>query len=84
MGGNQQVVGISTNGAPTWNWTIRGNTIIGAGTGMYLGNSDGANPFVAGVIERNVVRDTIGYNLQIKHQAPWPGISGCPRGRPTP
>jgi hypothetical protein len=70
VGGDQQVVGISTNGAPTWNWTIRGNTIVGAGTGMYLGNSDGTNPFVAGVIERNVVRDTIGYNVQIKHQAP--------------
>ena len=81
VGGDQQIVGISTNGAPTWNWTIRGNTIIGAGTGMYLGNSDGTNPFVAGVIERNVVRDTIGYNLQIKHQAPWPGISGLPTGK---
>ena len=80
VGSDQQIVGISTNGATTWNWTIRGNTISGAGTGMYLGNSDGTNPFVAGVIERNVVRDTIGYNLQIKHRAPWPGISGLPTG----
>ena len=81
VGANQQVVGISTNGATTWNWTIRGNTIIGAGTGMYLGNSDGTNPFIAGVIERNVVRDTIGYNVQIKHQIPWPNISGLPTGK---
>lgn len=81
VGSNQQVVGISTNGATTWNWTIRGNTIIGAGTGMYLGNSDGAHPFVAGLIERNVIRDTIGYNLQIKHQEPWPSITGLPTGR---
>ena len=68
-------------GATTWNWTIRGNTIIGAGTGMYLGSSDGTNPFIAGVIERNVIRDTIGYNVQIKQQAPWPSISGLPTGR---
>jgi hypothetical protein len=81
VGGDQQTVGISTNGATTWNWTIRGNTIIGAGTGMYLGNSDGTNPFVAGLIERNGVRDTIGYNVQIKHQAPWPSISGLPAGK---
>ena len=72
---------ISTNRAPAWNWTIRGCTIVGAGTGMYLGNSDGRNPFVAGVIERNVVRDTLGYNLQIKHQAPWPDLPGLPAGR---
>ena len=81
VGSNQAVVGISTNGAATWNWTIRGNTIIGAGTGMYLGNSDGARPFVAGLIERNVIRDTIGYNVQIKHQAPWPNITGLPTGK---
>jgi len=81
VGSNQAVVGISTNGAATWNWTIRGNTIIGAGTGMYLGNSDGARPFVAGLIERNVIRDTIGYNVQIKHQAPFPSITGLPTGR---
>jgi hypothetical protein len=72
VGGNQQIVGISTNAATTWNWTIRGNTIVGAGTGMYLGKSDGGNPFVAGLIERNVIRDTIGYNLQIKHQGDVP------------
>lgn len=81
VGSNQQVVGISTNGAPAWNWIIRGNTIIGAGTGMYFGNSDGTNPFVAGLIERNVIRDTIGYNVQIKHQVPWQGIAGMPTGR---
>ena len=81
IGPVQGVVGISTNRAPAWHWTIRGCTIVGAGTGMYLGNSDGRNPFVAGVIERNVVRDTLGYNLQIKHQAPWPDLPGLPAGR---
>jgi hypothetical protein len=83
VGGNQQVVGISTTGWPTWNWTIRRNVIVGAGTGMYLGNSDGTSPFVAGLIEFNVIRDTIGYNLQIKHQQPRPAVAGMPTGRST-
>jgi hypothetical protein len=48
---------------------------------MYLGNSDGRNPFVAGVIERNLIRDTIGYNVQIKHQLPWPDVADLPDGR---
>jgi hypothetical protein len=81
IGPEQGVVGISTNRAPASHWTIRGCTIVGAGTGMYLGNSDGRNPFVAGLIERNLIRDTLGYNLQIKHQAPWPDVAGLPEGR---
>ena len=83
VGAAQGVVGISTNRAPAWNWTIRGNVIVGAGTGMYLGNSDGGNPFVAGVIERNLVYDTIGYNVQIKHQREWPPSVDLPRRRTT-
>jgi len=69
---DQGVNGISTK-TPTAFWTIRNNVIIGAGTGMYLGDSDGSAPFVAGIIEGNLIVDTVGYNLQIKHQ----------RGRPT-
>lgn len=80
VGSNQQVVGISTNGSPVWNWTIRGNTIIGAGTGMYLGHPAGSNPFVAGLIEHNLIRDTIGYNIEIKHQVGRPAIAGIPAG----
>ncbi len=76
-GGDQQDVGISTKG-PAWDWVIRGNTIIGAGTGMYLGNSPGDDPFVRGVIERNLVIDTLGYNLQIKQQNPRPTGIGMP------
>jgi hypothetical protein len=79
-GNNQQTVGISTK-CPAWNWVIRGNTIVGAGTGMYLGDSDGSAPFVAGLIERNLIVDTIGYNLQVKHQQPRPEIPGMPVGR---
>ena len=79
-GNNQQTVGISTK-CPAWNWVIREVTIVGAGTGMYLGNSDGSAPFVAGLIERNLVVDTIGYNLQIKHQLARPDLPGMPTGR---
>jgi hypothetical protein len=79
-GNNQQTVGISTK-CPAWNWLLRGNTILGAGTGMYLGNSDGSAPFVAGRIERNLIVDTVGYNLQIKHQHPRPDVPGMPAGR---
>jgi Right handed beta helix region len=76
-GANQAVVGISTKG-PAWNWVIRGNAIIGAGTGMYLGSSDGTAPFVAGVIENNLFLDTLGYNVQIKHQLPRATDIGLP------
>ncbi len=80
VGGSQGVVGISTNRAPVWNWTIRGNLITGAGTGMYLGNSDGREPFVAGLIEHNLVTGSIGYAIQIKHQVAWPNVAGMPVG----
>ena len=79
-GNNQQIVGISTK-CPAWNWVIRGVTIVGAGTGMYFGNSDGTAPFVAGLIERNVVVDSTGYSLQIKHQVARPDLPGMPAGR---
>lgn len=72
---DQQIVGISTQ-CPAWGWVIRGNTIVGAGTGMYLGGSDGSAPFVAGLIEHNLIVDSIGYNLQIKHQKERPAIEG--------
>ena len=75
----QQTVAISTK-TPTWGWTIRNNRIIGAGTGMYLGNSNGNEPFVAGLIEYNLIQDTLGYNMQIKWQNPRPDVSGMPTG----
>jgi hypothetical protein len=75
----QHVVGISTK-CPTWGWVIRDNDIIGAGTGIYLGDSDGSAPFVAGLIEGNLIVDTIGYNLQIKHQGARPQLGGLPEG----
>ena len=64
---SQQVVGISTK-APAWNWVIRRNLILNAGTGIYLGDSDGSAEFVNGLIELNHIGETQGYNLQIKRQ----------------
>ena len=78
-GASQQTDGISTKTA-TWNWIIRRNTIVGAGTAMYLGDSDGSAPFVAGLIENNLVLNPIGYGLQIKFQADRPLIPGMPGG----
>ena len=66
-GGDQQNVGISTK-CPSWNWHVHHNVIDAAGTGMYFGNSDGEEPFVEGLIEYNLVVNTIGYNCQVKHQ----------------
>jgi len=63
----QQSVGISTK-CPAWDWVVRGNLIEEVGTGMYFGNSNGRDPFIGGLIEGNTVVNTIGYNLQIKHQ----------------
>ncbi len=75
--GSQQAVGISTK-APAWDWVIRGVRIEGAGTGMYLGDSDGSAPFVRGLIEHVTILDTIGYNIEIKHQTGRPNLAGLP------
>ncbi|HYE04726.1 MAG TPA: hypothetical protein VEL07_04315 [Planctomycetota bacterium] len=77
--GNQQTVGISTK-TPTWGWIVRGNRILEAGTGMYFGNSDGSMPFIDGVIEGNLVRNPIGYAVQVKHQTDRPALAGMPTG----
>ena len=66
-GDDQQTVGISTQ-CPAWGWVIRGNTILAAGTGIYLGSSDGSAPFFDGVIEGNTIVNPRGYAMQIKHQ----------------
>jgi len=66
-GNNQQIVGISTK-CPTWDWVVSNCTIDGAGTGMYFGNSNGEDPFVNGIVENNLVTNTIGYSMQIKRQ----------------
>lgn len=77
--GSQQHDGISTK-VPTWGWVIRRNRIINAGTALYLGNSDGTDPFIAGVIEENLVQDPIGYCMEIKWQQPRPVVAGMPAG----
>ena len=77
---NQQSVAISTK-CPAWNWVIRRNVILNAGTGLYLGGSDGGAPFVGGLIERNVVAGTTGYALQIKQQHERQPVPGMPQIR---
>ena len=76
----QQTVAISTK-TPTAGWVIRANRIIGAGTGMYLGNSNGEHAFAQAIIEHNLIRDTIGYNIEIKWQLPHAAVPGA---RPGP
>jgi hypothetical protein len=78
--GNQQIVGISTK-CPAWNWVILDNVIEGAGTGMYLGDSDGSAPFMRGTIEGNTIVGTRGYSIEIKHQNAWPAFAGAPDGQ---
>jgi hypothetical protein len=75
----QDIVGISTK-CPAWAWTIRENVIVGVGTGMYLGNSDGRAPFIAGVIENNIIIDAIGYDIEIKYQTVRPALADLPSG----
>jgi hypothetical protein len=75
-------VGISTK-CPAWNWVIRRNTISATGTGMYLGNSDGTREFVNGLIEYNLVYDTMDYNLQVKHQTGRSTSIGVPSSGTT-
>jgi hypothetical protein len=70
VGGSQQTVGISTKSI-AWNWIVRGNTIDQPGTGMYFGNSDGTMPFIAGIIEDNLVVHPEGYAIQVKQQLPY-------------
>ncbi len=76
---DQQIVGINTK-STAWNWTIRRNRIIAPGTGMYLGNSNGAAPFIAGIIEQNLIVDSVGYSMQIKHQNSYDLQPGMPAG----
>jgi len=77
---DQLIVGISVQ-SPAWDWVIRDCVIDGAGTGMYLGRSDGTTGFVGALIERNVILDTTGYNVQIKHQRLRPPVPGMPHDR---
>jgi hypothetical protein len=64
--------------ATGWDWIIKRNLIERTGTGIYLGNSNGADPFIRGTIEGNVIRSTRGYSMQIKHQRPRPRHPGMP------
>ncbi|MES2597764.1 MAG: hypothetical protein V4662_20630 [Verrucomicrobiota bacterium] len=75
---SQQAVGISTK-TPTWGWVIRRNVIRNCGTGLYLGNSNGADPFIGGLIANNLVVNPVGYCMEIKYQKPRPVQEGMPQ-----
>lgn len=77
--GEQQIVGVNTK-VTVWNWTVRDNRIVEPGTGLYLGGSEGDTPFVAGIIERNVVVSPVGYCMQIKHQNDYALLPDMPEG----
>ena len=76
-GHDQQTVAISTK-CPSWDWIVRRNTLVEPGTGMYFGNSNGAAPFVGGLIEGNTIVNPRGYAMQIKHQHRRPALEGLP------
>ena len=80
---SQATIGISTK-SPAWRWTIRANRIVQAGTGIYLGNSDGTQPFIAGIIEGNLFLNTIGYNMEIKNQLAYGTLSWASAIPPGP
>jgi len=79
LNNNQGTVAISTKEI-VWNWTIRNNSILQPGTGIYLGNSGGDAPFVNGVIEGNFILNPTGYCMEIKHQLPYSLPPGMPSG----
>lgn len=76
---NNQPSGVSSF-ATAWNWTIRGCRIERTGLGMYLGDSDGTDPFIGGTIEHNLILNPRGYGMQIKHQLPREDVAGMPQG----
>ena len=75
--GQQSDSAISTE-VPTYGWIIRDNVFAGVGIGLSLGLSDGSEPFVDGLIDRNLFEDTIGQAILIPFQAPWPTAAGLP------
>lgn len=62
-----QRCGISTKGR-AWNFVIRYNTIARSGVGIYLGKPDGTAELANSLIEHNLVKDSMLYNMEIKHQ----------------
>jgi len=63
-----------------WNWKIQNNRLERVGLGMYLGNSDGSDPFISGLIEYNLIVNPQGYGIQIKHQNGRSLQPGLPSG----
>jgi hypothetical protein len=74
--------GISTK-SKAWNWVVRYVTIARAGTGIYFGKPDGTAELVNSLIEHNLVYDTLGYNMEIKHQIGRATAQGIPTSGTT-
>lgn len=64
--------------ATAWGWEITNNVIENVGLGMYLGDSDGTDPFIGGTIENNLILNPMGYGVQIKPQRPRTYVEGMP------
>ncbi|HEX8096184.1 pre-peptidase C-terminal domain-containing protein [Jatrophihabitans sp.] len=77
-----QISGINTKD-PAWNWVVRNNTITSTYTGMYFGDSDGTGETANFLVENNLVYDTLGYNLQFKHQLSRDTSLGMPSSGTT-
>ncbi|HEX3126157.1 MAG TPA: hypothetical protein VH394_02410 [Thermoanaerobaculia bacterium] len=77
-----QRCGISTKGK-AWNFVIRYNTIARAGVGLYLGKPDGTAELVNSLIEHNLVKDSMLYNMEIKHQIGRDTAAGIPSSGTT-
>jgi hypothetical protein len=77
-----QSVGINTK-CPIWNWVIRRSTISNSGTGLYLGGSSGQFEVVNVLIEHNLIHNTLGYGVQIKHQLSRNTSLGIPSSATT-
>jgi hypothetical protein len=77
-----QTVGINSK-SPAWNWVLRKNRITSTGTGIYLGGSSGQHETVGFLIENNLVYDTLGYNMEVKHQLTRRTSLGMPASATT-
>jgi hypothetical protein len=82
FGGNLNRTGINTK-SRAWNWVVRRVDILGAGVGMYFGKPDGTAEFVNSLIERNVIRESRLYDVQIKHQLGRATSMGIPTSGTT-
>lgn len=71
------VAGVRT-ACPAWDWVVRRVRVEDAGVGLHFGRSDGAAPFVRGLVEQSLVVDPMGHALLFEAQGVRPGVAGLP------